>query len=121
METIKIKATNISLTDAIEEYVNAKLGRAVLEKFSGRSEIMGINVEIGKTTHHHHHGEVFRAEINVLIGGETVRAVSEKEDLYFAIDDVHDEIVNLLKNTKNKKDTLWKRGARSIKKILRFG
>ncbi len=120
METTKIKATNTTLTPAITNYVESKLSKEVLNKFAGQNEIFDVEIDIGKTTAHHTHGEIFRAEINVSVKGKVLRAVSDKEDLYSAIDDVHDEIVEVLKNTKEKKDALWKRGARRIKEILRL-
>lgn len=120
MEITKIKATNTTLTEAITDYVNEKLGKSVLEKFAGSYEILGVEVDIGKTTGHHNNGEIYRAEVNVAVKGKVLRAVSDKEDLYAAIDDVRDEIINVLKGTKTKKETLWKRGARNIKKILRL-
>ena len=120
METTKIKATNTTLTDAITDYVNAKLGKSVLEKFAGSYEILGVEVDIGKTTAHHNSGEIFRAEVNVDVKGKMLRAVSDKEDLYAAIDDVRDEIIKVLKGTKTKKETMWRRGTRNIKKILRL-
>lgn len=120
METIKIKATNTTLTEAITEYVSSKLGKSALEKFAGSYDIISVEVDIGKTTEHHNNGEIFRAEVNVAVKGKVLRAVSDKEDLYAAIDDVRDEIVKLLKDTKTKKETMWRRGARNIKKILRM-
>jgi len=121
MKTLNIKATNTTLTPAITDYVNEKLSRDVLSKFSGRNKILDVNIDIGKTTEHHTNGEIFRAEINVHIKGKVLRAVSVKEDLYSAIDDVHDQIIKILVDTKEKKDALWRRGARRIKKMLRLG
>lgn len=121
MEITKIKATNTTLTPAIISYVESKLSKSALGKFSGHTKILDVNVEIGKTTEHHNHGEIFRAEINVSVKGRVLRASSDKEDMYSAIDDVHNEIVEILRDTKEKKDALWRRGARSIKNILRWG
>lgn len=120
METTKIKATNIDLTTAIVSYVESKLSKEILGKFSGHGKIFDVNVEIGKTTKHHVNGEIFRAEINVSVKGKVLRAVSDKEDLYSAIDDVHDEIVEVLRDSKERKDALWRRGARKIKEMLRL-
>lgn len=120
MDTTKIKATNTTLTPAITNYVESKLSKEVLGKFSGHSKILDVNVDIGKTTGHHTHGEIFRAEINVSVKGKVLRAVSDKEDLYSAIDDVHDEIIEILRDAKEKKDALWRRGARRIKDMLRL-
>ncbi len=120
MKTLKIKATNTTLTPAITNYVNDKLSEEVLSKFSGKNKIFDVDVEIGKTTERHINGEIFRAEVNVKVKGKVLRAVSEKEDLYSAIDDVRDEIVEILRDKKEKKDALWRRGARRIKKMLRI-
>jgi ribosomal subunit interface protein len=121
METIKIKATNTTLTPSIINYVESKLGRDILGKFSGHTKILEVSVDIGKTTEHHTHGEIFRAEVNVQVKGNVLRAVSNKEDLYSAIDDVRDEIIEVLRDSKEKKDALWRRGARKIKDILKWG
>lgn len=118
---IKIKTTNIELTDAIEAYVEEKV-RSV-EKFAmaHMSENPIAEVEIGKTTNHHNSGDLFRAEVNLRVRGKDFRATSEKSDLYAAIDDVRNELVRELNSHKDKTRTLVRRGAGVIKNILRFG
>lgn len=115
---IKIKATNIELTEAISEYANKRILN--IEKFiKGIDSEILVYIEVGKTTNHHKQGEVFRAEINIDISGSKFYSFSEKEDLYVAIDDVVDEIIRQIKNQKNKKQTLFKRGAKRLKEIIR--
>ena len=118
---IKIKATNIELTNAIESYVEEKLQS--VEKFmvSHEEEEPVAYVEVGKTTKHHNSGDVFLAEINIRVRGKQFRAVSEKSDLYAAIDDMKDELIRELNSYKNKDRTLMRRGAGMIKNLLRFG
>jgi len=113
---INIKATNMDLTEAITNYTNKKLDG--LRKFIKNNEAI-IYVEVGKTTNHHKRGDVFKAEFNIEVLGNKFYSVSEKEDLYKAIDDVKEEIVRQIKNDKNRKQTLFKRGAKSIKKMLK--
>ena len=113
---INIKATNMDLTPAIEEYVNKKL--ASLDKFSGGTEINAY-VEVGKITKHHKNGELYKAEFNLEIAGQKFFTESEKEDLYSAIDDAKEEIVKRIINKKDKKQTLFKRGASSVKKMMK--
>ncbi len=115
---IKIKATNIELTEAISNYANRRI--LSIQKFVKEieSEIL-VYIEVGKTTNHHKQGEVFRAEINIDISGSKFYSFSEKEDLYIAIDDAIDEIIRQIKNQKNKKQTLFKRGAKRLKEIIR--
>ncbi len=112
---------NIELTTALSAYVEEKL-RSV-EKFAmaHKSENPTANVEIGKTTNHHHAGDVFRAEVNMIVRGKQFRATSEKDDLYAAIDDMRNEIVRELTSYKDKSRTLVRRGAGMIKNMLRFG
>jgi len=115
---ITIKSTNIELTAALKDYTEKRL--AGLQKFAGNwSQVM---VEIGQTTAHHRQGNIFRAEVNVRTeSGGHYRAVSEQADLYRAIDDVKDEITRELTSGKDKKQVLWKRGARAVKDIMRDG
>ncbi len=85
---IKIKATKIELTPAIEIAVN--------EKFSGLEKyfdnIIGCEVEVAKTTAHHHKGDIFRAEINLQVPKKIIRAEAETDDLYKSINEAKDKI-----------------------------
>ncbi|HSE56591.1 MAG TPA: ribosome-associated translation inhibitor RaiA [Candidatus Paceibacterota bacterium] len=113
---ITFKSTNIELTPTLRDYTEKKL--QVLEKFSkGNGQAA---VELEKTTNHHKQGDIFRAEANVTLGtGAQYRAVSEKEDLYEAIDDMKDELVRELTAGKGKERALWKRGALAVKGMMR--
>jgi putative sigma-54 modulation protein len=117
---LNIKTTNISLTPAIKDYFEKKL--MSLDKLIDLdSDNVFIQAELGKTTHHHRSGDFFRAEINVRSSGNFYRAVSEKEDLYAAIDDVKDELMQEISTSKKKKISIVRRGAQRLKNILRFG
>ncbi len=118
---IKIKTTNIELTSALSAYVEEKIKS--VEKFAPphAEEVLLANVEIGKTTRHHNAGDIFCAEVMMTVRGKKYRAVSEKSDLYAAIDDVRNEIVRELNSNKEKNRTLVRRGAGMIKNLIRFG
>lgn len=111
-----IKATNIELTSAINDYVFKKISG--IEKFVKNGE-MSAYVEVGKTTKHHKQGDFFKAEFNIEISGIKFYTVSEKEDLYKAIDDAKEEIIRQITTHKDRKQTLYKRGALSVKKMLK--
>lgn len=115
---LNIKTTNFSLTPAIKAYLEKKL--MVLDKLVDfdRENVL-IRAELGKTSQHHRHGDIFRAEADIKIGGTSFRAVSEKEDLYAAIDDLKDELTREITTWKDKKKSKVRRGAQSMKKILR--
>ena len=114
-----IKTTNFFLTPAITEYVNKRLSH--LDKFISPedSETVMCYVDIGKTTQHHKAGDVFKAEFTIHIGGKSLRAVAEKDDLYTAIDAVNDEMANEIKSVKDKKVSLMRRGGAKLKSILK--
>ncbi len=95
---IDIKGTNMELTEAIKDYVNEKIGS--LEKFF--DNIIEARVDVGKTTNHHQKGDVFRAEVNLQVPQTLLRAESEREDLYIAINEVKEEIQRQLKKYKEK-------------------
>ncbi len=115
---IKIRSKNFDLTPAIEEYVNKKT--LSLEKFFGHKDNVLCEVEIGKTTGHHKSGDIFRTEINMVIPGEgQVYAVANEFDLYASIDIVKDEAEREILTRKNRKETLFRRGASKIKSLIK--
>lgn len=115
---INIKSTNVTLDDEIRSYLDKRL--LGIDKFLPAGEDSYIaDVELAKTTRHHHAGEIFKAEINVHIGGKSFRAVSEREDLRSAIDDMKDEIARELGSNKEKRFALIKRGGQKLKDLMR--
>jgi putative sigma-54 modulation protein len=113
---ISTKATNIELTPALKDYAEKRMKG--IEKFIGTDAT--VAVAIGKTTAHHKGGDVFEASATITtVLGKTYHAASEKSDLYEAIDDVRSEIVREITNEKGKRDSLFRRGARKVKNLLR--
>jgi ribosomal subunit interface protein len=112
-----IKGTNIELTNAISNYIEKCLDN--IKKFIKDDQLMIVQIEVGKTTNHHRSGDIFKAEYNIEISGKKFYSVSEKADLYIAIDDAKDELIRQIKNDKDRKITLYKRGALSVKKMLK--
>jgi len=115
-----IKTKNFESTEEIENYLDKKLKS--LEKFlsSFNRDLVKVEVEIGRTTKHHQAGDIFRAEINLSINGKLFRVESEQESLYAAIDEVRDDLEREIKKFKEKRETIFIRGARSIKKKLKI-
>lgn len=112
------RGNGIELTEAVENYVAKKA--EVFERFAGSSG-GDLYVELSKTTAHHKQGDVFRAEFDLKIGGKQFRSGAEGNDLYAAIDEAKDELLENVRTEKDKGDTLFRRGARKIKSLLRFG
>jgi putative sigma-54 modulation protein len=106
---ISIKTTKLDLTPAIKKYVEEKVGR--LEKYIKTEE---AKVELGRDQHHNT-GDVFRAEIMLFMGGKVMRAEVESGDIYSAVDLVIPKLKEQISKFKDKKETLWKSGARKAK------
>lgn len=114
---INIKVKNIELTEAIKSYAEKKL--LSLEKFiHDEPENVRAEIEVGKISHHHKSGDVFRAEVRISFKGREIYVVSEKDDLYAAIDEMKAMAERECTSLKDKKLTLVKRGSAKIKKIL---
>lgn len=110
---IKTTGNHIEITKSIDDYVNKRL--STLSKFLEESTL--CNVEISKTTEHRNKGDIFKAEAS--IKNKNIFAVSEKSDMYKAIDDLKEELEKILTSQKGKKETLFRRGAKRIKDILK--
>ena len=109
----------MELTPAIQDYAEKRISKGIV-KYITEAGVVAITV--GKITNHHKNGDIFVAEANVSTPlGKVYNAVSEKSDLYEAIDDLRDTLVRELSSSKDKKEALWRRGARTIKKLVRRG
>jgi putative sigma-54 modulation protein len=118
---INIKGKNIELTEAIKDHA---LKRATnLEKLLSNIEEGGgevkINFEVGQSTKHHKSGVIFHSDCLINIDGQEFYASSDKEDLYQAIDEIKEELFRDIKKSKDRRQTLFKRGASSVKKMLK--
>lgn len=106
-----IKATNFTLTPAVEDLITEKIGG--LEKYVPQLEEKGVLecwVEVGKTTKHHQKGDVFRAEADIRLPGKIIRAEAERETLIMAVTEVKDELQQQIKTFKGKFQAKDKRG-----------
>lgn len=115
---LQIQGTGMDLTPEIKNYVSSKLETAGRMMDTAETEAI-FEVEVGMDTKHHKQGDIYKAECNATAPGKKIRAVSMKDDLYAAIDDMKDDVERQLKDMKNKKENLFRRGARSVKKMLK--
>jgi putative sigma-54 modulation protein len=116
---ISIKTRNFDITPALTEYTEKKLDvihKLISERFN---QSVIVDVELGRAGNHQHSGEIFRAEATVLVKGRSYRAVSEKENIYTAIDDVRDELMRELRTEKRKRLHSLRAGGRKFKNMIR--
>lgn len=95
---IIIAGKGVTLTSAIEEYVNKKLGG--LEKFF--DGIIRVDVVLGEDNRRHVKGNTFFAEGKLEVPGNDVFVKKEAKGLYEAIDDLKAGLEHELKKYKIK-------------------
>ena len=118
---INFQAKNIEITEAIHDYVEKKvtnLGKLLTEIEERDGEVI-VLFSISKTTHHHKGGEVFHADCSINIKGKKFYTSVNKQDLYEAIDAVKEDLFREITKNKDRKQTLFKRGATSVKKMMK--
>ena len=118
---INLQGKGIELTESIKDYVFKRVTN--LEKLLSNIETQKgearASFEIAKITNHHKAGEIFHASCKINIAGENFFGSSDHEDLYSAIDEVKEILFNDIQKNKDRTQTLFKRGAISVKKMLK--
>ncbi len=111
----------MELTEAIRDYVIKRVTN--LEKLLSKMEVAGgeavVNFEVAKNSNHHKSGNVFHADCLIKIKGDEFYGSADEEDLYAAIDAVKESLFREISKNKDRRQTLFKRGAASIKKMLK--
>jgi ribosomal subunit interface protein len=117
---ITTKTTNIDLTPDVSDYLARKL--AMIEKLiEERQGELIVHAVLARTTEHHRAGDVFKAEVNINIGNRHINAEAERDTLYAAIDQVKDELTREIKSNKEKRLSVFRRGAARLKRMIKSG
>ncbi|MEI6553388.1 MAG: ribosome-associated translation inhibitor RaiA [bacterium] len=112
---IIIKGINVDITGPVEDYLYKKMSS--LEKFI--NDDAKVQVELEKTTNHHKAGDIFRAEAHIWNKSKLSKAEKTSANMYSSIDLMQEELFNVLSNKKDKKITLFRKGAQKIKNIFK--
>ncbi|OGI79377.1 ribosomal subunit interface protein [Candidatus Nomurabacteria bacterium RIFCSPHIGHO2_12_FULL_37_29] len=118
---INLQGKNMELTEAIKDYVLKKetnLGRLLSKAEENGGEVI-ISFEVSKNTNHHKSGSIFHADCLINMRGEKFYGSADQEDLHQAIDRVKENLFREISKNKDRRQTLFKRGAASIKKMLK--
>ena len=117
--SINIKATDMELTEGVRDHVENKVTR--LGKFlKSQDGDIYVYFEIAKTAHRDSQEE-YRADCKIVLRGKEFYASASAPDYMSAVDEVKEKLYQLLHQSKGKEMSLFKKGARRLKKLLRFG
>ncbi len=100
---ITIESTGLDLTPSIKTYIEMKLtplGR-IIKRFETKGEVIAF-VEVGRSTKHHKHGDVFHASVDLELPGKKLFAENENINLRTAIDMVKNKVKDDLQKFKEK-------------------
>ncbi|KKS04002.1 MAG: Ribosomal subunit interface protein [Candidatus Nomurabacteria bacterium GW2011_GWC2_41_8] len=118
---INLQGKNLELTGAIKDYVLKRVTN--LEKLLSNIETEKgkamVNFEVSKSTDHHKSGEIFHTDCLIKINGREFYGSADANDLYAAIDELKETLFNEIRKNKDRRQTLFKRGAASVKKMLK--
>mgnify|MGYP005848636549 CR=1 FL=1 len=113
---IQFKATNTEVDEELQILLEQKLSS--LEKYLNTETDLVCEVEFEKVSHHQS-GNVHRVEVNFFKNGELFRAEAIEDSYEKAIDEVRDELDKELRRNRNKKETMFRKGARRLKEMMR--
>ena len=116
---LQFKTKNVELTDSLRDYADLKVGMLTKLLADNPDDSMSCLIEL--TTEEPNKGGEYRADLTLYAGEIRTHAVGRGETLNAAIDAAKDELERRLRRDKKKKLTLFKKGARKIKDMLRFG
>jgi ribosomal subunit interface protein len=124
---VNIKTKNIELDEALVIWVNDRIGELdrILGAFgpddieAGEKEKVEAFVEIGKISKHHLKGDVFRAEVQIVLPKKSLRVVVRDSDLRTAINAAKEEIQREIKKYKGKRVARARKWARILKEKFR--
>jgi len=90
---IVIKATQIELTESLENYVNQKFSTLakLVKSFEANGELT-LRVELARTTRHHNKGDVYYVESTLPIVRNLIRIEQIDQDMHAAIDVAKDRM-----------------------------
>ncbi|MFA5228460.1 MAG: ribosome-associated translation inhibitor RaiA [Candidatus Paceibacterota bacterium] len=98
---IKIKATNLELTEYLRKLVDQKIKK--ISKLLPEYPDLIIEVELDKITKHHQKGDIFRSEVQFQVpGGKMIRAESSRENFRLSLSDVKEQLMLQIKKYKDK-------------------
>ncbi len=116
--TITFKYTQTPVVYQLQDLITQKFQS--LERYVGGKTDVRCEVEFAKVAPHQN-GNVYRTEVNLWSDGVLYRAEATEESFEKAIDAVRSELDTELGRARTKRQSLFRRGARRMKDMMRMG
>ena len=118
LQRITFKHSGTDVRPHLEDLVTEKL--QTLDRFLGGKTDVKCEVEFAKVAPKRN-GDIYRVEVNIWTSGQLYRAEATEESFERAIDVVRSELESELQRSRTKRQSLWRKGARKMKDMMRFG
>ncbi|MES2749301.1 MAG: HPF/RaiA family ribosome-associated protein [Patescibacteria group bacterium] len=115
---ISFKHSQTEVNYKLQNIITSKL--ATLERYIGGKGDNRCEVEFSKVAPHQN-GDIYRVEVNIWSDGVLYRAAETASSFENAIDAVRSALDAELKRARTRKMSLWRKGARKMKMMMRFG
>ena len=116
--TISFKYTNTPVAYHLQDLVTQKF-ESLAHHVAGNTTAR-CDVEFEKVSSQQN-GSIYRVEANIWCDGVMYRSENTADSFDNAIDTVRAELDRELGRARDKKQSLWRKGARKMKDIMRFG
>lgn len=113
---ITFKHTNTDVDYELQSILTQKI--TALEKYFEEPTL--LEVEFRKEAPRNN-GDIYVVEVNCTVKGELYRAVATSDAFEKSIDEARNELDTELRRDKKKKDSMFRKGARRIKEMMRWG
>lgn len=119
---IQFYTKNFHLAPEIKDYIIEKLEKIVKQSGHTAKDIRLIQVDISENVSHTPE-QLVRLEINIdlLTGQKVIRAEERAIDVQTAMDETERELLRQIKKHKGRIRTLYMRGARFFKNLIKKG
>ncbi len=118
MLTYKITGDDIPVSPADREYIEKRFSR--FDRFIKGEHDREMTVTVRRMIAHER-GHAFKAEIAFNPAGENYFVSTEQKDFHTAVDTAKNELWREITGAKGRKNTLFHRGARRLKKLIKGG
>jgi ribosomal subunit interface protein len=115
---ISIKSKDLELNQKLKDYVEEKINKTLDRLLSQEKTPLNAEIELSRLNWHHKKGNIFEAEINLILHGHMLVLREGGQTIEQAIDQLKDEIEREIKKHKGKEMTVDRKKERLFKKIL---